>query len=207
MPRTKLHQKKGVTDQLNDKQRRFVQEYVIDYNATRAARAAGYSHPHVYGQRLVADGNVMRVVAEIQTRDLTYLQLTRERILEELYYCATRSITDYVDDKGFIQQNVKKLSKKAAAAVDGITQHVTQNRDGSVTTTTELKLVGKAKALDLAMKHKGLFAVQQVEMKHSFDWDSLYAGGEETPEPDVIEGRIRVLELMSDDDDAETESN
>ena len=39
--------------ELTDKQRRFVYEYTEDYNATRAAEAAGYKSPSKIGSTLL----------------------------------------------------------------------------------------------------------------------------------------------------------
>ena len=53
-------------DNLTDKQRRFCEEYVIDWNATRAAIDAGYSGKtaDVQGSRLLANVKVKKYIDE-----------------------------------------------------------------------------------------------------------------------------------------------
>ena len=55
---------------------------------------------------------------------------------------------------------------------------------GNVTHAIELKLAAKTPAIDLAMKHPGLFGAETENVRHSIDWDSLYRRSEE---PDPIE--------------------
>lgn len=50
------------SDKLTDKQRRFCEEYVIDWNATRAAIAAGYSENTA--QQMGAENLTKPVIAE-----------------------------------------------------------------------------------------------------------------------------------------------
>jgi hypothetical protein len=54
---------------LTDKQRRFCEEYCIDYNGTRAAIAAGYSEKgaRTEGSRLLANANIQNYISERQT--------------------------------------------------------------------------------------------------------------------------------------------
>lgn len=59
---------------LTDKQRRFCEEYVVDWNATRAAIAAGYSEKTAYsiGQENLKKPEIAEYLEEIQ-KDLTKL--------------------------------------------------------------------------------------------------------------------------------------
>ena len=49
---------------MNDKRRAFVREYLIDLNATQAAKRAGYSDRTAYsqGQRLLKDAEIQQAV-------------------------------------------------------------------------------------------------------------------------------------------------
>lgn len=55
---------------LTDKQRRFCEEYVVDWNATRAAIAAGYSEKtaDVQGSRLLGNVKVAEYIDQCKTR-------------------------------------------------------------------------------------------------------------------------------------------
>ena len=51
---------------MNDKHRRFVDEYIIDQNGTRAAIAAGYSEKSARSQasRLLTNANILKAIRE-----------------------------------------------------------------------------------------------------------------------------------------------
>ena len=65
---------------LNDKQKRFCEEYLIDLNATAAAIRAGYSEDTAYsqGQRLLKNVEIQKYVKEHQKNTSTKLNITRE---------------------------------------------------------------------------------------------------------------------------------
>lgn len=60
--------------ELTNKQRRFCEEYVIDWNATRAAKAAGYSEKTAYsiGQENLKKPEIQAFLEEIQ-KDISKL--------------------------------------------------------------------------------------------------------------------------------------
>jgi phage terminase small subunit len=71
---------------LNDKQARFVAEYLIDLNATQAAIRAGYSEATAYsqGQRLLKHVEVASAVANAQAQRSERTEITADRVLQEL---------------------------------------------------------------------------------------------------------------------------
>lgn len=74
-----------MTDKLNDKQRLFIAEYLIDGNATRAATAAGYSArtAHAQGSRLLSHVDVAAEIRRLKEERLAKLGITAEAVLEE----------------------------------------------------------------------------------------------------------------------------
>ena len=62
--------------ELTDRQLRFVEEYVKDYNATQAAIRAGYSEKtaHNSGHRNVKNGEIQKKIKELQESMRTQLQ-------------------------------------------------------------------------------------------------------------------------------------
>ena len=57
-----------MAEELTAKEERFCQEYIIDYNATKAAIRAGYKEKSaaVQGSRLLKNDNVLAYIAERQ---------------------------------------------------------------------------------------------------------------------------------------------
>lgn len=160
---------------LTIREQKFIEEYLIDGNASRSAKSAGYENPAVQGVRLLKNQMISTAIKIRQENLVKKLELSSEEVLKQLYYCCTRSARDFVDEEGLIQTDVNKLSDRAASTIDGIKQRVSYDLEGNKTVTTELKLVSKATAIELAMKNKGLFAPKKVEAQHvhKIDWDSL----------------------------------
>lgn len=88
-------------DELNDKQRRFVAEYLGDLNATQAAIRAGYSKNTAYscGPRLLEHAGVAKAIAEGLAAQRKRAEMTADdvvRVIEEtINRCAqTEPVTD-----------------------------------------------------------------------------------------------------------------
>jgi phage terminase small subunit len=71
---------------LTDKQQRFVQEYLLDLNASAAARRAGYSAKTAQeqGSRLLLNVMVQEAIAEAQDARSKRTEITQDRVLQEL---------------------------------------------------------------------------------------------------------------------------
>lgn len=71
---------------LNEKQRRFVAEYLIDLNSTQAAIRAGYSAKTAkqQGSRLLTNADVQAAVVKAQTKRAERTEITQDRVLAEL---------------------------------------------------------------------------------------------------------------------------
>lgn len=71
---------------LNAKQRLFVKEYLIDKNATRAAKAAGYSKKTAYamGAENLKKPQIKRAIDIELNKQLDKAEITSERILNRL---------------------------------------------------------------------------------------------------------------------------
>lgn len=71
---------------LTDKQQRFVEEYLIDMNATQAAIRAGYSvkTADVIGSENLVKPNIAEAIKEAQQKTSQKLEVTRENALEIL---------------------------------------------------------------------------------------------------------------------------
>ena len=76
-----------MNNNLNAKQKRFVNEYLIDLNATAAAARSGYSDPN-YGRQLLTNTNVSEAIQEKRAELSKSLEITQERVLDELAYIA-----------------------------------------------------------------------------------------------------------------------
>ena len=71
---------------LTDKQKRFVEEYLVDLNATQAAIRAGYSEQTAYsiGQRLLKKVEVQEAIQQAQNKRTTRTQITQDEVIRRL---------------------------------------------------------------------------------------------------------------------------
>ena len=70
--------------ELTAKQKRFVQEYLVDLNATAAASRAGYKNANV-GRRLVSKSNAVKeAIAEEQQKRAERNELSQDYVLKRL---------------------------------------------------------------------------------------------------------------------------
>ena len=72
---------------LNPKQIKFVQEYLIDMNATAAAKRAGYSEKTAYsqGQRLLKKDEIKEELEKARQRHEIQTDISKKKILEKLW--------------------------------------------------------------------------------------------------------------------------
>lgn len=177
---------------LTDKQKAFVTEYVKDFNGKRAAEAAGYSQPPQAAAQLLKKPDIKAAIGRHHKDNENLSILERSRVLEELKFIVERNVKDLVDENGIVRE-LHELPDAVARAIDGIKVRQIFDADGEVCgQTIEIKLVPKLPAIELAMKHLGMFEAEKVEHSGTirFDWDALLNRTDAGTEEDVIEGTI-----------------
>jgi len=82
--------------ELTPKQARFVEEYLVDLNATQAAIRAGYSAKTAYsaGQRLLKDVDVAEAISAAQAKRSERTQITADQVLQELAKVGFSNLSD-----------------------------------------------------------------------------------------------------------------
>lgn len=152
---------------LNVKQQRFVDEYLIDLNATQAALRAGYSPLTSYAQgaRLLKHAEVAKAIAERQGKLIEKTGITQERVLNELALIGFSNMQDYmrVGYDGDPTLDWSNLTREQAAALSEVT--VDEYKDGRGEDARDVKRVkfklsDKQNALVNIGKHLGMFKDQ-----------------------------------------------
>lgn len=84
---------------LTAKQERFVQEYLVDLNATQAAIRAGYSSKTAYsmGQRLLKNVEVQAAIQKALKDRQARTEITQDTVVEELAKIGLADAHDYSD--------------------------------------------------------------------------------------------------------------
>lgn len=183
---------------LSDKQRVFVFEYTVDYNATRAAKVAKYSHPHVAGRKLLNNSKVSAAVARIQSLNLKQSVLTKEEIIAELCTLAMRDPIDLCDEDGqFVCDDLRKIPAHFRRAIDGLEIEKFVDDAGVKRQKFKIKLVGKATVLRMLADHFGLNAPQEHKHQHSINWDELFKHS--AADHDVVDAEIKSVRVLTDE--------
>lgn len=199
MAKTQLRKRSPNPERLTDKQRAFCREYIVDYNGTRAAVAAGYSprSPSAAAHKLLSNPLIQGTIGKMERHLIQKVGVEAEDVLQQLVYALKRDIRDFVDEEGQAL-NLADLNPRAAACVDGFKQKRYYNEAGELERIdTEVKLIPKAQILHMALQHKGLLSgVLGEERVRQVDWDTLLTQPE-TPE-NVIE-IPNLLEMVEDD--------
>ncbi len=140
---------------LTEKQKRFVQEYLVDLNATAAAQRAGYKDPNI-GRQLITKNNVSAAIQEAIEKRQNRVEITQDRVLQELASIAFAKGTDYASIiSGIVMMNdTGELTEEQKAAIVSIKQ----TKEG-----VEVKLADKMKALELLARHLGLLQAQEKQ--------------------------------------------
>ncbi len=140
---------------LTEKQKRFVQEYLVDLNATAAAQRAGYKDPNI-GRQLITKNNVSAAIQEAIEKRQNRVEITQDRVLQELASIAFAKGTDYASIiSGVVMMNdTGELTEEQKAAIVSIKQ----TKEG-----VEVKLADKMKALELLARHLGLLQAQEKQ--------------------------------------------
>lgn len=162
---------------LTAKQERFVEEYLIDLNATQAAIRAGYSEKKAgdIGRHNLQKSSIAEAIEQAKKERSRRTEITQDMVLEEIRAIAFSRFTDYAsvievpvyvkneygervpllnDDgepvlkKAFDPKLTATLSEDQKRAL----AIIKRGRDGF-----EIKLHDKMKALELLCKHLGIF--------------------------------------------------
>lgn len=164
---------------LTDKQQRFVDEYLIDLNATQAAIRAGYSAKTAdqQGSRMLANVKVKQAVAEKQAQRSKRTGVNQDRVVLELAKVAFAKMTDIVDNNGKIKEDA---SPDDLACIESIKYKESDNEYGG-SVEREVKIASKLKALELLGKHLGMWSDKfnvTVEKSEKLDDIISQLGGE-----------------------------
>ena len=133
---------------MNNRRQRFIDEYMIDFNATRAAIAAGYATKTATDQasKLLSVPEVRDEVNRRKAEAREGLRISAERVLWEMAALGFSNIFDYVEVADG-ELRLKEMPVEMQCAVSGI--KVTKNG-------VEIKLHDKLKALEFLAKYTGL---------------------------------------------------
>lgn len=146
----------GVIKKLSDRDQQFVNEYLVDFNAAKAAKRAGHTTQKSKGwqikRRKAITAAIEKAIAERSKRT----QITADRVLREYARIAFADIRSFAKGRQGASdlEAVAALSDDDAAAVS----EFSGAPDGK---GLKVKLHDKKRALDALARHLGLFIKKQ----------------------------------------------
>ena len=158
---------------MTKKQKRFVEEYLIDLNATQAAIRAGYSPATAkeIGCENLTKPNISEAISKAMAERSKRTGINQDRVLQELARIGFAKITDVVDpDTAKIRPDA---SDDDLACIQSI--KIKPNEFG---TEREVKLYDKKSALVDLGKHLGLFK-EKMELTGDMDLNITIDYGED----------------------------
>jgi len=157
-----LAEKKRV--ELNAQQRLFVREYLIDFNGTRAAIAAGYSAKSapVTASKLLKLPKIQKAIREVQSKIEEKAEVTAAQVIKELCKLGFANMADYmkVGPDGYPYLDFSSLTRDQAAALTEVTvdDYVDgRGEDARQVKRVKFKLADKRAALVDLGRHLGIF--------------------------------------------------
>jgi phage terminase small subunit len=148
---------------LTPKQARFVAEYLIDLNATQAAKRAGYSErtAHKQATQLLGKTSIAEAIAKAQDKRAGRTEITQDRVMAELaklgFYDIRKAVrwggAPQATQEGELVYPVEMVASEdmddsTAAAIS----EVSLTAQG-----VKIKMVDKLAALEKLGKHLGMF--------------------------------------------------
>lgn len=152
---------------MTNKQKRFIEEYLIDLNATQAAIRAGYSPNNAdkIGSELLGKTRVSDAIKVAMAERSRRTGINQDRILMELAKIALVNPENVVNfDEATIRDDALPDDLAAVASVK-VKRFPTKDGEGI---EREIKFYDKTKALDLAGRHLGMFK-DKVELSGGLD--------------------------------------
>lgn len=173
-------------NKLTNKQLLFVDEYMIDFNATQAAIRAGYSEKtaNEQGARLLANVSVKNEISSRCKEISNEYPLLRKKIVDRLQKIAFSDIKDMlsyktvktivgVEDGESVIDYKTVIDLKDSNEVDGaLISEVQETRDGF-----KFKRIDSMKALELLGKYTGLENAEIEELKAEIEKIKKAIGG------------------------------
>lgn len=162
---------------LSRKQQAFINEYLIDFNATQAAIRAGYSEKSAAN---IGWENVRKPeIAEVIQKRLQEKAMSADEVVMRLAEQGRASIEDFISfNHAPYPTFTLDLDKARRRGVLHLIKKVKYDKDGN----PEIELLDPQKALELLGKHHKLFT-DKVDVHHS--------GGLDITGDDIAQARQR----------------
>lgn len=146
---------------LEPRQQLFVDEYLVDLNATQAAIRAGYSEnsARAIGCENLTKPNIANAIAKAQEERSSRTKITQDMVLQELAKIGFANMLDYMKPhNGQMHLDMSEITRDQAAAISEYqTETVSGRGEMPDIEKTKFKLLDKRQALVDIGRHLGMF--------------------------------------------------
>tara|TARA_B100000700_G_scaffold189815_1_gene209187 strand:- start:51711 stop:52247 length:537 start_codon:yes stop_codon:yes gene_type:complete len=165
---------KGAVE-LTARQSRFVDEYLLEPNASQAAIKAGYSAKgaNAAGARLLANVSIQQAIEKRQQERAKRTQVDADYVLHRLHDIDQLDIIDILDDAGNVRP-VREWPKAWRQSITAADLHEMQAGD-VMTVVRKIKWPDKLKTLELIGKHVSVKAFEAEKGSGSDDMAAALA--------------------------------
>lgn len=145
---------------LTARQSRFVDEYLLEPNATQAAIRAGYSEKTAksQAQRLLTNVGVANAIAKRQQERAFRTNINADYVLHRLAEIDQLDVADIIDDAGNMLP-IKQWPKSWRTSISGLDVHEMMT-DDVMTVVRKIKWPDKLKNIELLGKHNSVRAFE-----------------------------------------------
>lgn len=146
---------------LNERQKVFCREYIIDFNGTRAAKAAGYSEKTAdrIASEILGKLDIQNEIKRLTKDRAERTEITADRVVRELAKIAFGTIDDlgkFTESGEFILHNSNEMNESGKASLDSVSSKITTS-NGETSVSLKITRQDKIKALELLGRHVGAF--------------------------------------------------
>ena len=186
-------------NKLKERKRLFCVEYPKDFNATEAAKRAGYSKKSAYstGHELLKKPEIQAEISN-QIRDIIERAKIplKKQILDFWIIRAFYDVTEIVDLNGNLKLTEEQLREKGLqVCIDGIEKKISAQGD----VTIKYKFADKDKAVEMLQKYMGMIKEEPPQIQQNNTYIDLKALiFNQSKNPKDKERIIAGLEKLSD---------
>lgn len=188
---------KGIDiDKLNNMQKAFCEEMAADltFNATEAAKKAGYKNPNQAAYKLLKNKSIQAYLGKVLHQRAKRRELAADDVLEHLrnaLFLDPIDLFEHVGNGVFAVKDLSQIPEHVRRCITKIKCKVRETEEGTET-YIELELMSKDAAMTNALKHLGLMepdgSVNVNVAGQMLDFDKLC---KPPSEEDVVEGKIQ----------------
>jgi phage terminase small subunit len=147
----------AILEPLSYKQQKFCEDYLLSFNAYRAALSAGYTDNTARKGDLLHVPKIQAYLKEAMKRSAARAELTHDMLLRELMKVAFCNMGNYYDDRGN-PKRMHQLTDDEKSAISYFQLADVTEDDGHIRGEMfKIKLHNKMAAIDKLCKHTGFY--------------------------------------------------